>query len=136
MRHITRWAGKECKTDDIPSKSEKYEHPDPKTEPDWEFAAQDIGIESLPEFMMALWHMAREAYDDENHSHSPNHSWYSRWRWRQPQQAPLDPEPQMPGLPTHELQQPQDQVNRRWQDHIRRIRVYIQGNAIIHQCPN
>ena len=115
LRHIKKKVGRESKIQDIVTKTEKYEQPDPNTDRDWEFAVQDIGIESLPEFMMVLWHMASEAYDDvDNKSHPPDQPWYSMWRRRRLRQTVSHQEPQISGLPTYESQHRQDQVPRRW----------------------
>jgi hypothetical protein len=117
--------GKGYKKQEIATKTEKYERPEQNTEPNWEFPELEIGIESLPEFLMALWHMAGETYDeDDNESQSQDQPWYSRWFGGQSRQTSPDQEPQS-YLPMHKPQPPGDQEIRGWCDDILRIRIYI-----------
>lgn len=47
---------------EVVTRCEKWELPDAASEPDWEYLNQeDIGLDTLPEFLMYLWHLAKEA---------------------------------------------------------------------------
>jgi hypothetical protein len=108
---------------DTAEKTKPYEHPDPRYDAGWECSTQDIGIESLPNFMAMLWHTAGEVSE-------ANRPWYSKWRRRGQQQTVTGQVAQSSRLPLHEFQSHQDQETRRWQDYVLSIRIYVSGAVL------
>ncbi|OCL12109.1 hypothetical protein AOQ84DRAFT_421171 [Glonium stellatum] len=105
-------------------RSEKWEPPDAITGPDWEYSNQgDVGLDTLPEFLLYLWHLAEETKTtkplDEPEPCSTTDV------------TPRDVEDT---LPITEISRPK--LKPFWADSIRTIKIFTLSKAKKHSTPS
>lgn len=131
LRHIRM----KQKTEDIPLVCDKWEWPDRKAEPNWEYTSQDdIGVESLPEFMKFIWHLAGGPHHGpaDTTATSDGCSWGSGWLGCLQTKALVD---NKGGLPLQETATMRPRQSSRWIDNVQSLKIFLPRNKVCEQAP-